>query len=225
MGLLFSRALLPRIEQVAWIWLAVCLSAFAFQSANNVEWSEPVQAAGLFTWAPLFFSGCMFYRIKHGQATWKTHLLVLACSLTYAIVVVSGLLLGIRHVAAIIAIYAIFYLVVFNRLKWLAIKPLVFLGTISYSLYIFHARVGSILLTALRTEYDVPFPIALSITCAAALIAATAITFLIERPANRVIRAWWKSRNVAGARSGFGATGMTAEIGNESRSATRWELE
>lgn len=206
MGLLFARGLLPRIELVAWCWLAVCLAAYAVQSANNAEWSEPVQAAGLFKWAPLFFSGCMFYRIKQGQATWKTHLLILACSLTYAIVVVTGLVLGKRHAVAIIAIYAIFYLVVFNKLKWLAIKPLVFLGTISYSLYIFHARVGGILLTVLRRDFDVALPFALSITCAAALLAAMGITFLIERPANRVIRAWWKSRNAATARVELQAT-------------------
>jgi peptidoglycan/LPS O-acetylase OafA/YrhL len=72
-------------------------------------------------------------------------------------------------------------------------RPLVWLGAISYSLYLLHQYIGFALLRALEAA-GLGANTAIALTLAAILLLAAAITFWIERPALRAIRAWWRGR-------------------------------
>ena len=79
------------------------------------------------------------------------------------------------------------YLTTRGWLRFLDWRPLVFLGTISYPLYLVHQNVGYVIIRAgyragLGTNASV------AVATAAALLIATAITFLVERPAMAFLR-------------------------------------
>ena len=201
MALLFAASMLGRIERVAWLWLGLCFAVHAFELERGVAFSGPVMTAGLFVWVPLLFSGVMFYRVHSGVATWRTHGLIAACYLAYVVLLVEpNLKFGVRHLLVTTGIYALFYLFVYGRLGWLATRPLIFLGTISYSLYIVHHRIGVIAMNALQSELALPWFVVIPLACLLALGLATAITYGIERPANRALRRRWQPRRARALR-------------------------
>lgn len=65
---------------------------------------------------------------------------------------------------------------------------LLFLGLISYSLYLTHQNIGYVIIRAAEARGAPPM-VAIAITAAVALLIATAITYGIERPALRLLRA------------------------------------
>jgi peptidoglycan/LPS O-acetylase OafA/YrhL len=73
-------------------------------------------------------------------------------------------------------------------MPWLANPVLVFLGTISYGLYLVHQNIGYITMRELY-ERGASTPLAVGGAFAVAVVLATAVTFLVERPANRWLRA------------------------------------
>jgi peptidoglycan/LPS O-acetylase OafA/YrhL len=68
------------------------------------------------------------------------------------------------------------------------------LGAISYPLYLLHRNLGYRLLFALHAR-GVPSALAVCIGIAFALALATAVNRLVERPAMTAIRKWYKARS------------------------------
>ena len=87
----------------------------------------------------------------------------------------------------------LFYLFVFGRLSSIVQKPLVWLGTISYSLYLTHTKIGFIILQHSDVyhylgylRFDPYFNVPITLVCA--LLLASLLTYLIEKPAMNFIR-------------------------------------
>jgi len=81
-------------------------------------------------------------------------------------------------------------------LEWITWKPLLFLGSISYSLYIVHQYVGYVLMRELL-ERGFGLRITQVIALIAAILIATGMTYSVEKPAAKLVRNWWKSRSSA----------------------------
>lgn len=79
------------------------------------------------------------------------------------------------------------YLTTRGWLRFLNARPLVFLGTISYSLYLTHQNIGYVIIRAGYAAGLNP-NVSIALAAAAALLIATAITFMIERPAMAYLR-------------------------------------
>lgn len=77
-------------------------------------------------------------------------------------------------------------------LAFLRMRPLVFLGTISYSLYLLHIAVGVLTIDWLLREIESPNAVVLFATTASVVVAAVG-TYILEQPANAAIRWWWKA--------------------------------
>ena len=88
--------------------------------------------------------------------------------------------------------WPLFWLAIKGRLAFLATRPLVFLGTISYALYVLHLPLGheiEHLLNAQNISAWIIIPTALT----AAVATASLATFFIEKPAMRLIRHAYRS--------------------------------
>ncbi|WP_306252285.1 acyltransferase [Parvularcula sp. IMCC14364] len=153
-------------------------------------------------WAPFFLSGIAFYLLWSGQRD-RLVVAVLVGSIA------ANFLIAPLWAAVIQAgFWGVFWLGITGRLKFIICRPLVFLGTISYSLYLVHQNIGFYLINWLQEN---GIGVAVSILCATilGLGLATAVTFLIEKPALRKIRQGWKrvkvseaTQNLAPARAG-----------------------
>ena len=86
------------------------------------------------------------------------------------------------------AMVLLFSLIVVRRAGRLNTRPLVFLGTISYPLYLFHQNIGYAIIQQVRL-HGVAYGWALAAAIAVSLGAATLLTYGVERPVQRLVRA------------------------------------
>ncbi|GGE52693.1 acyltransferase [Streptosporangium jomthongense] len=135
-------------------------------------------------YAPLFIGGILIYRIyRYGRpATGDAILLALA--------VCHGLLAyKMPYSLFVLGCFTVFALAVAGRLNWLANRPMLWLGSLSYSLYLVHQNIGYGVIT---WSYQAGLPgwLGVCLALATALLLASAIHYSIEKPALRQFRAW-----------------------------------
>ena len=80
-------------------------------------------------------------------------------------------------------------------LGWMRGAFFVFLGSISYSLYLLHQAIGFALIHELERR-GVPSLAACLSTLVVVVALASALTFMVERPVMRKIRSWWRANSL-----------------------------
>jgi peptidoglycan/LPS O-acetylase OafA/YrhL len=187
---------------LAAIWVVVfhdpgLVTAHAVVDPANRDWLALLFA---FDYAPYFVMGILFYRgTRHGW-TWPTvTLMVCAIALELLLASFEGL-----AVAAVIA--TVFGLAVSGYLRFLVTKFTLWLGAISYSLYLIHWNLGHDSLRWMHAHGVEPF-VAIGAAVLGALLLATALAYGVERP----VSAWLRSRHPrAGRPSGPGEVSANA---------------
>jgi peptidoglycan/LPS O-acetylase OafA/YrhL len=174
---------LRRLEPVLAVWLLV----------RWIYWFWPDMPERLIMllvlrYTPFFVIGMLAYRLWKGQRSLKQQapyaLLALASIATMETwdVTVMGCVLVALYVALI-----------HGYLRFISIRPLVWLGGISYSFYLIHQHVGFvIMLECARAGYSPWIGFAAAFTVALTL--GTTIHYLVERPVGEAILGWWKRR-------------------------------
>jgi peptidoglycan/LPS O-acetylase OafA/YrhL len=179
------------LRHVLWFgcaWLMLCAVNAALvhiQGAFPGEWVRKT----LFGYGNFFVAGIIFYKIKNGQSLWTHHLILAACLAT------GWLADGDAGWPATV-FFAMFYLFAYGKLGFVAVQPFVFLGTISYPLYLLHAVIGNVVLSRCYS-FHLSVPLALLTAFTVALGLASAVTYTVERPAMAWIRNWYKKRSTA----------------------------
>lgn len=104
------------------------------------------------------------------------------------------LLGGVAAVAIAVAITVMFLLAMHGHLRLLVSRPTLWLGAISYSLYLVHRNIGYLALDSLHA-HGVAARWALPLAATGALALASLLTYGIERPVLRRIRRWYDRRS------------------------------
>jgi peptidoglycan/LPS O-acetylase OafA/YrhL len=172
---------LPRIL-IVWAITAVGYGFFD-QKLNPV----PTVIVDIFVlaYAHFFIAGMVFYRVgKQGGFHPLDWVLLALCT-------VSAMLRYPMEISlSIVGAFVVFGLVVTGHARILATQPLLYLGSISYSLYLIHQNIGY----AIINHLDQPFWIETVIATVVAIVLSSGITYLIERPGQRVLRRIWGYR-------------------------------
>jgi peptidoglycan/LPS O-acetylase OafA/YrhL len=100
---------------------------------------------------------------------------------------------GARGFVVGLVMVLLFSLLVWRRAKFLDQRVLVFLGTVSYPLYLLHQNIGYVIIHALRLR-SVGYGAAMVCAGLVSLGAATLLTFGVERPVQRRFRSWRQRR-------------------------------
>lgn len=204
MIVLAALRMVPVIEAVVIGWLAL-LSMDAAAGVLGMLVPEPRllrELVTLFGYAELFIVGLAMH-------VWRTR------GRSVGLMVAVAWAVGLRasHVPAeatyvTLAITATFLLVVHRRAGWLAVRPLLFIGAISYPLYLVHQNLGFMLL---RRLYAGGWGANLAI--GAVLLAAGALAALlhwgVELPGQRLARRLRRSPAPPRPAAGGGAGGVT----------------
>lgn len=172
-----------RLEPVLAGWLALRWLWWAWP-----DMPERIIMLLVLRYTPFFVMGMLAYRAWSGQRTLRQQapyaalaLLSVATIETWDVAVMGVVLL------------AIFVALIHGRLRFLAVRPLIWMGGISYSFYLIHQHVGFVvMLECARAGYS-PW-IGFAAAFLVALLLGTAINRLVERPAGEAILAWWKRR-------------------------------
>jgi peptidoglycan/LPS O-acetylase OafA/YrhL len=145
---------------------------------------------------PYFTAGIVFYKLYSGE---RRGWWLLALSAVAAYVAVEPEFANPPDLAAwrpvvTLAMLVLFTLFVLRRLEWLAVRPLVFLGGISYSFYLLHQFIGVSLIPIFTRRLHLPD---LAACTAAALFTGTlsfALTRLVEIPSKAAVLGWARRR-------------------------------
>jgi peptidoglycan/LPS O-acetylase OafA/YrhL len=133
-----------------------------------------------------FIAGIQFYRWKKARENQTSFsrlqmtLLLLSLGFTwYSYDMVSAFV--------ITSFYGLFFLLIVNRLAFLNVRPLLFIGAVSYPFYLVHTCLGFIVMNelglALWSEFLIAFSLSLAI--------ATGMHYFIEKPAMAYLRRKW----------------------------------
>jgi len=97
---------------------------------------------------------------------------------------------GATAAIVVAATSATLMLIAAGHLRWLRARPLVFMGTISYPLYLLHQNIGYVALRGMLTA-GIPTDAAILIAVAGAIGLAALVTFAAEQPLIRRLRQGW----------------------------------
>jgi len=186
MAAIYRLALLERVDWIALVWLGLMFvfrtSILVFDRGSGLYRDFSFQLLLMPQFGHLFIAGMMIYRLQTGRSNLVTYL-CLALAVAYS-------LFGRPDWAAIPpAIYfpvnAAFILAVWataaGKLEVLGRRPWVYLGLASYSLYLLHVPVSTVVSTLFGQSYWMAVIASGLASIAAALLSRA----LIERPAQQ----------------------------------------
>ena len=162
------------------IWLTANSIAFAVAIALGVDLPAPLGYALLTGHGNLFFAGIGFY-------LWRQHHSPAAIILI-ALTLILEAALRPDVILVNLALYTLFALATTNRLPLLATRPLLYLGAISYPLYLIHQYIGYVIIRQLYAANLGHPAIILGVPIVIALLLAALIHHTIEAPALRILR-------------------------------------
>ena len=196
MLLLFVFGKLQKIELIG-IVLVLAILAYHLVSLSYSTTSKayiwPHSFLPLISHFQLFVAGIFFYKIKNSGSSIYRHAAIVICFVSSIILFPhagkSHYFIGIVNYTAMLLMYfAAFYLFIFGSLKFIAIKPLLFLGSISYCIYLIHLTPGYILFNVLTESFQWHRAVSTLFTIACVIGVATLVTYAIERPIIRFLR-------------------------------------
>jgi len=137
-------------------------------------------------YVPFFAIGMVSYRVWAGQRSWRQQIPVIAAILmTIAVCETPDLLLaGVILVGCFGAMLA-------GNLRWLCWAPLLWIGQISYSLYLVHQHIGFTIMYNMDRAGIAP-GIGYAVAVVAAIVLGALIHYLVERPVGRVLQQQWR---------------------------------
>lgn len=184
--LVHTRGWLSRYpHHLAWGWLLYSAAYAASRRFLGIDWPVNLTLLTLPEFAPLFVAGIMFHRLHGGRGTPVTHV-VIACCLAlhhelHRQYGKTGLILS-------AGMFLCFYLVSYGRLWILRARPLLFLGAISYPLYLLHDNIGMVVIRE-GMKAGAGYKVALAAALLLVIALSAAVTKLVEKPAMKWIRA------------------------------------
>lgn len=180
---LWRFAGLKRLEPVLAAWLAVRWLYFAWP-----DMPERIIMLLVLRYLPFFVIGMLSYRVWAGRRSWWQQAPYMLLSLASVATIETW---DVTIVACVLI--AAFAALIAGRLHFLSLRPLVWLGGISYSFYLIHQHVGFIVMLEVAKAGYSPW-IGFFAAFAVALLLGTAINRVVERPAGEAILGWWKRR-------------------------------
>ncbi|CAN5413636.1 acyltransferase family protein [soil metagenome] len=173
-----------RLEPLLLLWLACKWLLYLWPAMMP----ERLVMLMVLRYIPFFAIGMLSYRVWAGKRRWSQQLPYLAAVLlTIAVCETRDLLvMGLLLVAC-------FWAMVEGYLAFLCVRPLLWFGSISYSFYLVHQNIGFVVMLKAAAAGLNPW-IGFFLAIAVAVGLGALINHYVERPAARMIMAWWNGR-------------------------------
>lgn len=177
--LIFTVYKLGYLKHIALFIIALLLLNIINSFVNIIPWK--IQLFLLLQYNHLFGAGILFYLLRRDgnkAIYFATLALCLVAQWSQGHFISS---------AVITCFFLLFLLFTYQKLKFIAIKPLIWLGSISYSLYLLHQNIGYVIIRemeALGYSTNIAILTALCIS----LFLAHNVMKIVERPSQRWIK-------------------------------------
>jgi peptidoglycan/LPS O-acetylase OafA/YrhL len=190
MYFLFKTKILRHIEAVAIGWLLLMILSFVLEHNFKLTVDPRISTLFLLKNANVFIIGIMYYKLYTNQNFVRIYGIIAACLLIYKLEHSWG------ETFVLSLFILVFELVLREKMRFINNKILVFLGTISYSLYLIHQNIGYVIIRNFY-YFGISPNIGILFAIFIAIVLATAITFLIEQPMIHFIKKQYKSTFLA----------------------------
>jgi peptidoglycan/LPS O-acetylase OafA/YrhL len=199
MWLLFVTKQLKNVKITGSVILVlILLWRIFYDEINETTFYDSLSfAVPLLKYFPLFFTGIIFYDSYEKRVSFVNYVLIASCILLMMFIKEPFLkrlsFITATEFGLILLTYCIFFfLFIKNKLHWMVNRGTLFLGEISYSLYLIHNFTGArIIAPGLYKIAGLPFWISVAIALIVVTGIAYAINRLIEKPAMYFIRRKW----------------------------------
>ena len=188
-GLLFRAGLLKNIVAVALAWLAICWFGALFGEYLPELIRLILNRYFIIPYAPFFLLGIMLY-LNRTQGNAGQRMIIIAASLA-----TIGYMHGPLAFAISLGLFAIAAFAVSDRGRILVSPVLLWLGAISYSLYLIHRNLGYSAITEMH-NHGFSSSIALPVAIISALALATLLTYFVERPLCAYLRQMYRQKKL-----------------------------
>jgi peptidoglycan/LPS O-acetylase OafA/YrhL len=177
--------ILRRVNLVAISWLILISTNLLLEKLNIFSIEPRIKTFLILDRAHFFIIGMLLYKIFSNKNVSHKYFIICICLLF------SLLKGGVESLLFASLFTAIFIAVIKGKLVFINQKFLLFLGTISYSLYLTHLQLGLVTIKTLE-RLGVNLNIGIAVALCLAILVATAITFFIEQPAIRFLKSRYK---------------------------------
>ena len=192
---LYARNWLIYYKQIGVGMLAIISISYYFYTENELRFVNSVFP--LFQFFPLFFSGMLFFEMfkKEKGATYLQYVLIaisFLCQL-FLFKCVGGSRNYISYSEYFLVLsgyFLVFFAIVFRKLSFISNRPLIFMGKISYALYLIHQYFSvSFLIPYFNNYLKINIFVVIIFICVPILIVISSfITFYIEAPLSKRIK-------------------------------------
>lgn len=162
---------------LVWIVLAFLYNFLSFPFAGYLK------SVLLFDYGYLFIAGMIFYRIQKYGDSWFRYF-ILGLSFSFHIWITSSLI----SIFIIGGVFGIFYLFIKDKLKYIAIAPLVYLGGISYPLYLVHQNIGYVIINNNYSLGSNNYFLIILIPLISSILIADLLHRIVEIPCQKYLR-------------------------------------
>ena len=192
--LLMAMLLVFKLERNVMIftglWLLVSAAIQLTNGIVDTEMTSLLEKFSMSNYCQMFIIGIMFYYIwQHGNHLKYTLMI-------FAAVVYDFSFEGFTNGMFTLFFIGVFYLILNDKMQWLKSDTLVYLGALSFPLYLIHQNIGYIIIHKLESmgymhEVFLIIPIGIS------LILAHLILHYVEKPSHNVLFKLYKDRRSA----------------------------
>jgi peptidoglycan/LPS O-acetylase OafA/YrhL len=174
--------------------LVFCIRFFVDEILSIKKLFEIIESISFLVYFPLFYSGILFYKMKFNKTT-ITRWILLSFSFMIQLFVFDrlynnrGYLSFTEYAICLFTIHLLFTLYLFGKLNFIVNKITLWLGSISYTLYLLHKSIGAeIIIPFLTIKMDLNFSLASCITIVIIMFLAYIVMILIEKPSIKYLR-------------------------------------
>ena len=153
----------------------------------------------LFAHFPLFFAGILAYNIREQKdKLYLIYLLIVLCFIIQSSLYnnsskASSFISHTEYITILGIYFVVFILFINHKLQFIATKPMLFLGKISFALYLIHQYISTVIIIPFITNYIIHnFWIAVFLALIISICLATIITYYIEIPIGKKLNSTLK---------------------------------
>ena len=182
---------------------AVFCASYSLPGGHENVWLKKVLIGfPLIAYFPFFYGGMVLYQMKFEKVTFLSlaafiSTLIFQCLMFTQCYENRNFIKLYQYVPALTFIYGVFLLFLFGKLRFIVNPATMWLGKISYSLYLIHQYLGiRILIPQFIEKFRINFWLAAPIALVIVLVVAYCINRFIEIPAMRFIKSKFPVQNV-----------------------------
>jgi peptidoglycan/LPS O-acetylase OafA/YrhL len=177
---------LKHVERWISFWLMLAIGVRFTDITAVFHLSPMIRTALLLEHGHFFFAGVLFYRVRQDGGSIFRWFLLSTC------IFAAWFIRDVPHALSLVAASLAFAAFIRGWLGWLVIKPLLFLGNISYPLYLLHQNIGYVVIDRLEMV-GLTHEVWLLVPAAVSVAIATVVHRTVEIPARDWLRGFWKN--------------------------------